>query len=223
MHAESFKARLRLVLVSSLLVSACGGGSSGTSTSSELNALTALDQDETGWTIGSYFYSPSTEDGGQSLVADDEGLLFVLSNFTEPEPEKGDYSVSNLSMSLTLPLETGEYVVTDGEGLDAAKLNGSKAASIAAFIDPPVLVEFTPDFFPITTGGENWTRYISLATVGTVSVLVRDDGNYVISTTEPLYLTKSLQIGTGIAGAPDTVEFNLHFVDQNPFAADTIN
>ena len=223
MHAESFKARLRLVLVSSLLVSACGGGSSGTSTSSELNALTALDQDETGWTIGSYFYSPSTEDGGQSLVADDEGLLFVLSNFTEPEPEKGDYSVSNLSMSLTLPLETGEYVVTDGEGLDAAKLNGSEAASIAAFIDPPVLVESTPNSVPITTGGENWTRYISLATVGTVSVLVRDDGNYVISTTEPLYLSKSLQIGTGIADAPDTVEFNLHFVDQNRFAADTIN
>lgn len=175
------------------------------------NALNELDPAVSAWTIGPYLYSLPLGAVGASIAVEDQGLFFVLSNSTELEPDKGDYSGSSISVTLTLPLESGDFSVTDGEGLNAAIVNGTKAAVISAVVEA---LEVVTDLngFPVTVQPDVSTRWVSLSTVGTVSVTVGDDGDFVITTTEPLYLTKSLVFGAGIVGAPDTVEFNMRYV-----------
>jgi len=192
------------ILISILFasISACGGGG-GSSDSTENDESNNPEQPEqqpvdnpsnnpadNTWTVDDFVFVGNTS----AQSATNENIAIAIST-TGFDTSNGLFSGSALGLSLTNSPE-GVYAVTDFDGLVAASGNGAAAISIQVTIGT------------LNTNPVQATQWVSLATSGTATVLIDDDGFRTVTIDEPITLERGIDLGDGLPGG-DLVQFTM--------------
>jgi len=191
-----------IVVVLSLFMGACGGSDGetfdtydGTNPAVVANELDSTLAHDGTWSLADKLFIS----GGERLrtQSNHSALATIIVGEGFFDDSNGVYSGGRITIVLTLT-GSGVYTVSDIDNVKAAVGNGSKMA-----------------FINVTAGtiSNNETQWTTTATSGTVTVVVNSEGRYYVSTIEPLMLTRTLNIGTGIPGSPDQVLLSMRNIN----------
>lgn len=199
------RANVRLIVLAlSLFITACSGsGEEGGQNQSTIDANQTVDTSEVSgvlvndgtWSLEDKLFISGGE--RSRTQSNQTNLVSIVVGDDVFDNSNGVYSGGRISIMLSLT-GSGVYAVTDLGNVVSAAGNGSKVASIN-----------------VTAGtlSNNETQWSTTATSGTVTVIVNTEGRYFVSTTEPLILTRKLDVGTGIPGSPDQASFSMRNIN----------
>lgn len=195
-------AAIAAVVATTVLASACNSSDDGSASRS----LDSSNSVETSGEIGDTLVNDGTwtlDDklfvgGGENLRTQSNQVDHVIIVVGDEvfDNSNGVYSGGSIKIILSLT-GNGVYSVSDIANTQAMFGSGAKVASIT-----------------VTAGtlSNNPTQWAT-TTSGTVTVNVNQQGRYFVSTTQPLILTRKLDIGTGIPGSPDQITFNMRTIN----------
>ncbi len=173
------------------LIAACGGGGGGSADNDEgATPPSSLSS----WTIG-----PSSHEGGAAASRQNNAINTVatIAGTVAADPASSPYAGSVVTIQ-ALSAGSGTYSLTPSLA-ELLRILQESPGSAAAYL---TAIAGTVQVSPLAS-----TQWRSVA--GTVSVTVDASGVYRYSTTEPVTLTRDIDLGDGIPDAPDQIDITL--------------
>ena len=153
----------------------------------------AANSGDSHWKFAGYTYTRGTSSQSSS-AQDDKTLTVVVVSTTGNGGDHGAYSGSALTFSFYSDLGTGKYTLANTETMVSNP--GSKIIDITCTIGTAV-----------ATGATLYTRTVN--STATADVTKDSDGQYHITLSTPVTLTKDVEVSGGVSGAEDTYQITV--------------
>ena len=158
---------------------------------SNVDVIDANIDSEVSWQAGSNVYSGGAGASASNMVVTANNNFGVVVVSTSLDTANGDFSGSTVTISHSLS-GSGLYQVTD-----SIDTNSDNQISLDVVLGT-------------SSSPTRTTSYDSVNEINNVEVIVDSDGKYHFTLGSVIFLEKGLEIGGGVPGAPDTIDFTMN-------------